>query len=79
VAAADDRRRRRARQSWGEQTSRQPAIQRRFWKQPFARHFGARHDLVGHQLVELALGEAQISRRFVGGQEIGHANIPAYL
>ncbi len=80
VAAADDRRRRgRCNPARGDQARRKPAIERAPGKQPPARHLGAGHRSLRHELVELALGKPQIGRGLVGGQQIRHMHSPAQI
>ena len=76
VAAADDRRRRLGQRRGGQQARRHPAVERRLRKQPAAGDLGAGHRAVGHQLIELALGQPEIGGGLVGGQKIRHLHKP---
>ena len=67
MAAADNRRRRRPGRCHPRHN---PLIQGGFREQPAAGRLAAGHRGIGHQLVQLALGQPQIVGRFVGGQQL---------
>ena len=73
LTAADDRRRSRMRKNGRRnQARRHPAVERGARKQPAPGHLGAGHRAVRDELIELALGQSQIVRRLVGGQQVRH-------
>src|SRR5262245_59281714 len=80
MTAPDDGWRRHLCEGFGcDQPRLHPSVESGARKQPTSSDLGAWHRLFRDKLVKLALGKAQVSCGLVGGQQVAHASICAYM